>query len=239
MVVKGPHPIVPRVDSVTPRSAADDAGLRIGDVITALDGEPIYAFNDIVELVAAKQDQPIVLSVWRDGVTNDVTVTPRLADEPNADIEFEQFWRIGIGGTFFFDPATDPVGPGEALLLGVDRLWFTIKVSLAGLREVITGSISTCNISGPVGIAETSASMAQQGTESFLLFIGMLSAAVGLLNLFPIPILDGGHLVFHAYEAVTRRKPSDRALNVLMAAGLAIILSFMLFAIFNDPLFCP
>ena len=80
--------------------------------------------------------------------------------------------------------------------------------------------------------------MAQQGAGSFVLFIGILSAAVGLLNLFPIPILDGGHLVFHAYEAVTRRKPSDGALRVLMGSGLAIIGSLMVFALLNDLIFC-
>ena len=81
--------------------------------------------------------------------------------------------------------------------------------------------------------------MAQQGADSFVLFIGILSVAVGLLNLFPIPILDGGHLVFHAYEAVTRRKPSDAALRVLMSMGVAIIGSIMVFAILNDLVLCP
>jgi regulator of sigma E protease len=90
-----------------------------------------------------------------------------------------------------------------------------------------------------VGIAETSGAMAAQGTASFLGFLGVLSAAVGLMNLFPIPILDGGHLVFHAYEAVTRRPPSDRALRVLMAAGLSVLLTLMLFAVANDLFLCP
>jgi regulator of sigma E protease len=103
---------------------------------------------------------------------------------------------------------------------------------------MITGAISTCNLSGPIGIAETSGSMASQGTTSFIWFIAVLSTAVGLLNLFPIPVLDGGHLVFHAYEAVTGRPPSDKALRVLMAIGLTLLLSLMLFALSND-LFCP
>ena len=115
----------------------------------------------------------------------------------------------------------------------------TITTSLSALAHIVTGAISTCNLSGPVGIAQTSATMASQGATSYVLFIGMLSAAVGLLNLFPIPVLDGGHLVFHAYEAITRRKPSDRALNVLMMAGVAMIGSLMVFAILNDLVLCP
>jgi len=103
---------------------------------------------------------------------------------------------------------------------------------------MITGAISTCNMSGVIGIAETSGSMASQGADSFIWFIAVLSVAVGLLNLFPIPALDGGHLVFYAYEAVAGKPPSDRALQVMMATGLALILTLMVFAIGND-IFCP
>jgi regulator of sigma E protease len=103
---------------------------------------------------------------------------------------------------------------------------------------MVTGAISTCNMSGPIGIAEVSGAAASQGIESFIWFIAVLSTAVGLLNLFPVPVLDGGHLVFHAYEAVTGKPPSDRALRVLMTTGLVLILSLMVFALTND-IFCP
>ncbi len=96
------------------------------------------------------------------------------------------------------------------------------------------GSISTCNLSGPIGIAETSGDMARQGGQSFIWFIALMSAAIGMVNLFPIPILDGGHLVFYAYEAVVGRPPAAKFLNILMMAGLTIVLSFMAFAIIND-----
>ncbi|MCV6585129.1 MAG: site-2 protease family protein, partial [Marinibacterium sp.] len=109
---------------------------------------------------------------------------------------------------------------------------------LSGLWHMITGAISTCNISGPIGIAETSSAMASQGAQSFIWFIAVLSTAVGLLNLFPIPALDGGHLVFYAYEAVTGKPPSDAALRILMGVGITLILSLMVFALGND-LFCP
>ena len=103
---------------------------------------------------------------------------------------------------------------------------------------MISGAIGTCNLSGPVGIAKTSGSTASQGLDSFIWFIAVLSTAVGLLNLFPIPVLDGGHLVFHAYEALRGRPPSEKALRVFMAAGLALLLTLMVFALSND-LFCP
>ena len=107
------------------------------------------------------------------------------------------------------------------------------------LLHIISGDISTCNLRGPVGIAEASAEMASQGLQDFILLIAALSTAVGLLNLFPIPVLDGGHLVFHAYEAIARRPPSETALKYLMAGGLLIILSLMVFALTNDLVLCP
>ena len=102
---------------------------------------------------------------------------------------------------------------------------------------MVTGAISTCNLSGPVGIATTSGEMAADGFASFIWFIAVLSTAVGLLNLFPIPILDGGHLVFHAYEALTGRPPSEKVLGALMTMGLVLLGALMLFALTND-LFC-
>ena len=103
---------------------------------------------------------------------------------------------------------------------------------------MIIGNISTCNLSGPVGIAQTSGAMASQGATSFINFIAVLSTAVGMLNLFPIPALDGGHLVFYAYEAVARKPPSDAALRILMTIGIAMVLTLMVFALYND-VFCP
>jgi regulator of sigma E protease len=120
----------------------------------------------------------------------------------------------------------------------VTQTWAIMQSSISGLWHMITGAISTCNMSGPIGIAQTSGAMASQGATSFIWFIAALSTAVGLLNLFPIPVLDGGHLVFHAYEAVIGRPPSDNVLRILMGAGLTLILGVMIFALSND-LFCP
>ena len=103
---------------------------------------------------------------------------------------------------------------------------------------MITGAISSCNLRGAIGIAESSAAAAQSGVDNFIWFIAVLSTAVGFLNLFPIPVLDGGHLMFHVWEAVAGKPPSDRVMNVLMAIGLALVLTLMLFGLSND-LFCP
>jgi regulator of sigma E protease len=113
-----------------------------------------------------------------------------------------------------------------------------ITTTFSGLGHIVSGAISSCNLRGPIGIAKTSSAAASQGGVTFIMMIAGLSTAVGLMNLFPIPVLDGGHLVFHAYEAVTGKPPSDKALKFLMMIGLAMLLSLMVFALGND-LFCP
>ena len=239
IVVQGPFPIPPRASGVNPRSAADDAGLRIGDVITSIDGMPIFAFDQIIDKVNATDGRDLALAVWRDGTTRDIILAPRRMDLPLPDGGFETRWLIGISGDLFFDAATERVAPWTALWVGVQQLWTSITTSLSAMAHIVTGAISTCNLSGPVGIAQASGSMASQGVSSYVLFIAALSTGVGLLNLFPVPILDGGHLVFHAYEAITRRKPSERVLNVLMTSGVVLIGALMIFALINDLVLCP
>ncbi|MEM8693093.1 MAG: RIP metalloprotease RseP [Pseudomonadota bacterium] len=236
--VMGPFIQPPLIDRLSPQSAAMDADLERGDVITAIDGEPVFAFSELKEAVESSDGRALALTVWRNGQELQKTLVPRRVDEPQATGGFARQWRIGIASGNAFDPATESPGIGMALVGGMAQTWRIVEGSISGLGHMITGAISTCNLSGPIGIAQTSGAMASQGAQSFIWFIAVLSTAVGLLNLFPIPALDGGHLVFYAYEAVTGTPPSDRALRVLMAVGLSLVLTLMLFALFND-IFCP
>jgi len=235
---KGPYPLPPLVVQLAPRSAAFDIDLEQGDVITAIDGLPVAAFSQLKDAVEGSGGRVLKLTVWRAGETLEFALAPRRVDEPREEGGFETQWRIGIAGGLAFVPATEQLGPGAALAQGAAQVWSVIDTSVSGLYHMITGAISSCNMSGPIGIAEVSGAMASQGASSFIWFIAVLSTAVGLLNLFPIPVLDGGHLVFYAYEAVAGRPPSERALRVMMAAGLALVLGVMAFALAND-IFCP
>ena len=237
--VEGPYYFPAAVSSVSPRSAADDADIKVNDVITAVDGVPIYAFSQVQDVVLAADGAPLNFTIWREGQALDKMIAPRRVDLPMPEGGFETRWLIGITGTIFFEEQREFIGPWAATKLGAQGLWTTVTTSLSAMQHILFGKISTCNLSGPVGIAETSGAMAEQGAQSFILLIGALSAAVGLINLFPIPVLDGGHLVFYAYEAVSRRKPSDRAVQVFMFVGLSLILSLMAFTILNDTIFCP
>ncbi|MGR3490570.1 MAG: RIP metalloprotease RseP [Shimia sp.] len=237
VTVPGPYPLPPLAAGIALESAAADAGLQPGDVVVAADGVPMVAFSDLVAAVGAADGAPLALTIWRQGETFETTLTPRATDERQPGGGFVTNYRIGLQGGIFFEADRDGMPVGEALSRSIAQVWLIITASLDGLWNIITGAISTCNLTGPVGIAQTSGAMAAQGADSFIWFIAVLSTAVGLLNLLPIPILDGGHLVFIGYEAVARKPPSDRVLNVLMAAGLAVILGMMLLGLSSD-FFC-
>jgi regulator of sigma E protease len=239
MTVIGPFVMPSRIGSVSPRSAADEAGLVKGDVITAIDGAPVFSFMQLQEKVFAAEGDPVALQLWNDGVTRDITLTARQTDTPLAEGGFETRYLIGVSSDFFFDPIVEKVSLGDGLKFGVNGVWRTATTTFSAVKHMIAGDISTCSLSGPVGIAETSASMARKGLQSFVWLIGMLSAAVGLMNLLPIPVLDGGHLVFYAYEAIARRKPSDKAIQLFMSVGLTLILTMMVFTLLNDTVLCP
>ena len=237
MQVDGPYLFPAYVSQVAPRSAALDAGLQGGDVIIGVDGTDVFSFAQLKTKVEASDGAPLALTVWRAGETLPVTLEPRRTDEPQAEGGFATQWRIGVVGGMAFDPARSSPNPADALTGGVTQTFAIAQGSLSGLWHMVTGAISSCNISGPIGIAQASGAMASQGAASFVWFIAVLSTAVGLLNLFPIPALDGGHLVFYAYEAVTGKPPSDKALKILMTIGISMILTLMVFALSND-LFC-
>ncbi|KIT15998.1 RIP metalloprotease RseP [Jannaschia aquimarina] len=230
----------PRAGSVEPRSAAWQAGIRPGDLIQTVDGSPIHSFRDLQNVVAASEGATLELEVWRpeEGMLPPVALNPRESARPAEDGGFENKYLIGIGGELAFAPATEWVGPFSAIAHGATQTYDIAATSLSALKHILIGTISTCNLSGPVGIAQVSGATASLGAENFILFIAILSTAVGLLNLFPIPVLDGGHLVFYAYEAVRGRPPSDNAVKVLMTAGITLMAALMIFALSND-LFCP
>ena len=241
ITVRGPYPEPTLALNVTTDSPAREAGLVSGDVISSIDGAPVFAFQQMMAIVAASEGQEMTFEVWRDGEVLTLTIAPRRVDLPQRDGDFETRWLIGLSGGLFFEPQTSRPDLYTTVRYAWAQLWYIVKVSASGMWHMLTGEISTCNLSSPVGIAQASGEMAAEGLGTYIQFLGLLSTAIGLLNLFPIPILDGGHLVFHAYEAISGRKPSERALRVLTMIGLTIILAIMFLALANDtvPGLCP
>lgn len=238
MTVTGPAFRPPRASMVTPESAGLAAGMKDGDVITAINGTAIYSFKDIETNVKAGAGAPMALRIWRDGEEFDLTLTPKITDVPLPEGGFETRYLIGLSGGLFFEPATRAVGPVEAFDIGVKRTWSVASSTVSGITHLILGNISSCNMRGPLTIAKSSGFAANAGLSAFVWFVASLSTAVGLLNLFPIPVLDGGHLVFYCYEWVVGRPMPARALNILLTAGIILVLALTIFGLSND-VFCP
>lgn len=217
-----------------------DGLLQADDVITAIDGTPAWRFIDLQEVIRAGNGAPVALDIWRpsrdgtEGESFSVTLVPRRTDLPVGDGTFETRFLIGATGSYMFEPVTEPVGLLESVTSGVSQTWGIITQSISGIRAMIAQQISSCNLTGALRIAETSAAAAKSGPVDFIWFIAVLSTAVGFLNLFPIPVLDGGHLMFHLYEAIVGKPPSDRLMNAFMSVGLALVLTLMLFGLWND-----
>lgn len=235
--VTGPTLMPPLILGVQPKSAALDAGLKSGDVILSMNGITTVRFTDLQEIIKAGKGGPVTLNVWRDGEEFETTLIPRERPVQSEDGGLSTGYQIGISSSFVFEPATRAPGLGEAFQAGTGQTWGIIKGTFTGLSAMFGGLISTCNLNGPLGIAQATGAAASEGIIPFIWLIAALSTAIGLLNLFPIPVLDGGHLVFHAYEWAFGRPPPDRVLNAAMMVGLLLVLCLMVFGLTND-LFC-
>jgi regulator of sigma E protease len=234
LTVAGPHPFAPVVGQVMIRSAAMDAGLQAGDVILRAGGSDVTTFAQLPDIVAASEGDPVPLTVWRAGETFELTLTPRVRTVEDETGAFVERYQIGVVAGLAFEPAMRSTGAWETVTLALGQMWQMTVTTFAGLWQMIIGAISSCNLSGAIGMAETMGDAARNGVESFIGMMAVLSLGVGILNLFPIPVLDGGHLVFHAWEAVTRRPPSERALRVLMSIGLTLVIGLMVFGLSRD-----
>ena len=211
---KGTFPFLPLVDHLQPKSPAIKAGLLVGDLILELDGTPVYSLSSVQEFVNESMGRAIKLKVWRNKNILEIIVEPKRQDIP-LENTFVSKWLIGFSGGLFFEPVRKSVGFDESFAGGVKQTWNVISSSIFGLTNIIAGTISSCNLQGPLGIAEASGDIARQGFVDFIWFIGIMSTAIGVLNLLPIPVLDGGHLVMFAYEGITKRKPNQKYINYL------------------------
>lgn len=214
------------VGEVVADGAAARAGVQKGDAISAIGDAPVGTFLDIQRIVSAHPGEPLVLHFTRDGAAAELTVTPDSVKEGGARVG-----KLGIGSDAV---AYQKVGLGEAVAGGVAQTWEVGVQTFTGLAQMITGGRGTEDLGGPLRIAQLSGQVAQLGFASLIDFIAVLSVNLGLINLFPIPVLDGGHLVFLAAEAVRGRPIPPRAQEYGFRAGLAVLMTLFVFATWND-----
>ena len=224
-----------RVDTVLPESAAAAAGFKPGDVVIAINGRKVDTFSDMQRTVSINAGETLAVDVDRGGQLLTLKATPALKEIKDS---FGNTHRVGVLGISRSmapdDLKLQPVGPIDAVFLGVGETWFVVERTLSYIGGVVVGREAADQLGGPIRIAQVSGQVATAGLIALIHLAAVLSVSIGLLNLFPIPLLDGGHLLFYAIEAVRRRPLSERAQEVGFRIGLALVLMLMLFATFND-----
>ena len=224
-----------RVDGIEAGSAAAAAGFHVGDVVIAIDGKPIETFPDMQWIVGGNTGTQLSFTVKRGDATVELHGTPQLKEVKDP---FGNTHRRGVLGISRSpqsgDVLTEPVNPATALWLGVKETWLVIDQTLTYIGRVFTGSEPADQIGGPLGIAKISGQVATLGLAPLIRLAALLSVSIGLLNLFPVPLLDGGHLLFYAVETIRGSPLSDRAQEMGFRIGLGLVLMLMVFATYND-----
>lgn len=221
----------PLVTGVMPDSPAETAGLEVGDRIVEIEGRPIHTWSEMTDIVRSNPDRPLRFVVQRHGERRAVTVTPA-PTTITVEGQPQTIGRIGIMGPG--RSAMQSASPLFAPWDGLKATWAWCELTVVGVYKMLTGEISSKNIGGPIMIASVSGEAAEQGLSNVIFLIAILSINLGILNLLPIPILDGGHLVFFAYEAIARRPLGERQRELAQQIGLALLISIMLYAFWND-----
>jgi regulator of sigma E protease len=224
--------LTPEVGSLQTGSAAMEAGMKAGDRIVAMDGKAVTKWDEISEIVTAGQDKPLRITVRRDSATLDFTVTPRPMKTRNLFGEEVESFKIGIS------PSPNTVierrNPVAAFGAGVRQTWVISKLTVVSLFKVFQGIISPKTLGGPILIAQMAGAQAKEGVVQFLLFMALLSINLAVLNVLPIPVLDGGHLLFYGIELVTGREINLRWREMAQQVGFVLLILLMIFVFMMD-----
>jgi regulator of sigma E protease len=218
----GPKPVV---ETVVAGGAAERAGVRAGDRVLAINGAPINGWDSLVKTIRANPGAPLEIAIRRaSGERAVLRVTPDTAQENGTAVG-----KIGVGP---FINVQYPAGP--ALWQGVKKTWDMSVFTLEMLGRMVIGEVSLKNLSGPITIADYAGQSAQMGWMAYVSFIALISISLGVLNLLPVPVLDGGHLMYYIAEIIRGRPVSDRTLELGQRVGMVVLFSLMAFALYND-----
>jgi regulator of sigma E protease len=225
--------IPPKIGEVSADFPAEQAGLKKGDLILEINGKQISRWEELHEIISHSQGKELSLKIDRQGEILEIKVIPKLVVDKTIFGEEVQLFRIGIT----HPPVTverQKAGPIKALGYGFVQTWQTITIMVVGIVKLIQGVIPADQIGSPIMIAKMAGEQARRGILELILFTALISINLGILNLLPIPILDGGHLLFLGLEAVLRRPISVKKMEIVQKIGLILLILLMLFAIRND-----
>jgi regulator of sigma E protease len=196
--------------------------------------QSLTSFDELKNIINASTGGAVKVKIWRNNRIFLTELTPEMRPTETLDGDIVEEMRIGVRGGALFSPQLERPGVIEALNMGFRMTGYVIKTSLVGLARMIDNTISPKHLSGPIGVAQALSHTASEGFIPFLSLLATISAGIGLINLFPIPILDGGHLMIFLYEGIFKKPPSDKIMKFLMGVGLTMLLALMVFASFND-----
>lgn len=222
---------LPQAGEVVAEGAAAAAGMKAGDTVLAIDGKKIERFEQIQQSVALNTGTPMQFEIQREGKAMTLAVTPQIQEVTDTFGAKHQTARIGISKSGRDVITHTPV---SAVTTAVSEAWRISRDSVQALGQMIQGTRSADELGGPIRIAQMSGSVAQIGMTELIWFMALLSISLGLLNLFPIPMLDGGHLMYYLFEAVRGKPLSDNVQEYAARGGFAFLIGIMLFATWND-----
>ncbi|MFZ3286087.1 MAG: RIP metalloprotease RseP, partial [Telluria sp.] len=217
----------PVLGKIMEGGAAQRAGLQAGDLITSIEGQPVPDGIAFIEAIRSAGAHPLTVGVMRDGRALTLRVTPEL--EPGA-----QHARIKAEVALMPEMVKVQSGPFEALAKGAGKTWDIGATSLRMVGKMIVGEVSWKNVTGPITIADYAGQSARSGVASFLAFIAFISISLGVMNLLPIPVLDGGLLLYYSLEVLTGRPLPERVGALAQRFGVGLLLMLMALAVFND-----
>jgi len=221
-----------KIGELSPGLPAEAAGLKKGDIILSIDGQKVAKWDDLPKIIRASQGKELILQIKRDGETLDIKVTPESSKTKNLFGEEVQTFMIGIQPSD--DLIVEKVNPVIAVGMGFVQTWGATKLTVVSIWKLIQRVIPAKTIGGPIMIAQLAGEQAKRGILSLAIFMAILSINLGVINLFPIPILDGGHFIFLVLEAILRKPVSIKKMEIAQQFGLILIVLLMIFAFYND-----
>jgi regulator of sigma E protease len=230
--VSGYSVLSTKVGSVEKGYPAYEAGIKEGDVIVRVEDKEIHEWGDLMEAMAEAPDKPLAFTIKRRDTLINTTITPKEIEGKNIFGETIKRKVIGIGASNEFIIRNENVF--SAATKAFYQTYYLSKITVIGIVKLVIGSISPKNIGGPILILEMAGKQAKEGKKNLAYFIALISINLGIINLFPIPILDGGHILFHTIELITRRRLSQRAVDIAQKIGMGILVAVMILAFFND-----
>ncbi|MYM67007.1 RIP metalloprotease RseP [Pseudoduganella sp. FT55W] len=223
----------PVVQQVMPGSPAERAGLREGDLLIAVDGTPVADGIAFIDIIRASAGKTVQVDLQRAGRPLTLSMAPQ-AEQAKTSKGTVTVGKIGAYVALLPDMINVPSSPGAALGKAVSKVWDTCTMTLKMIGKMITGEASLKNVTGPITIADYAGQTARMGVASYLSFIAFISISLGVMNLLPIPVLDGGHLLYYSLEVLTGRSVPERVGEIAQRLGMGLLLTLMLLAVFND-----